>query len=145
MGDFKNVFKSLRLKSGLTQQQMADALKLSRSTVGMYENGEREPSFEILETIADYFNVDMNYLIGNKDYSQVITPDYYYNKDASAAAQFLFENPEYKVLFDASRKVKPEDIQFVAEMIERMSEKQDSKDAILYEKKGSMQIIYELL
>ena len=48
MGDFKNVFKSLRLKSGLTQQQMADALKLSRSTVGMYENGEREPSFEIL-------------------------------------------------------------------------------------------------
>ena len=123
MGDFKNVFKSLRLKSGLTQQQMADALKLSRSTVGMYENGEREPSFEILETIADYFNVDMNYLIGNKDYSQVITPDYYYNKDASAAAQFLFENPEYKVLFDASRKVKPEDIPFVAEMIERMSEK----------------------
>ena len=122
MGDFKNVFKSLRLKSGLTQQQMADALKLSRSTVGMYENGEREPSFEILETIADYFNVDMNYLIGNKDYSQVITPDYYYNKDASAA-QFLFENPEYKVLFDASRKVKPEDIQFVAEMIERISEK----------------------
>ena len=123
MGDFKNVFKSLRLKSGLTQQQMADALKLSRSTVGMYENGEREPSFEILETIADYFNVDMNYLIGNKDYSQVITPDYYYNKDASATAQFLFENPEYKVLFDASRKVKPEDIQFVAEMIERISEK----------------------
>ena len=123
MGDFKNVFKSLRLKSGLTQQQMADALKLSRSTVGMYENGEREPSFEILETIADYFNVDMNYLIGNKDYSQVITPDYYYNKDASAAAQFLLENPEYKVLFDASRKVKPEDIQFVAEMIERISEK----------------------
>ena len=123
MGDFKNVFKSLRLKSGLTQQQMADALKLSRSTVGMYENGEREPSFEILEPNADYFNVDMNSLIGTKDYSQVITPDYYYNKDANAAAQFLFDNPEYKVLFDASRKVKPEDIQFVAQMIERMTDK----------------------
>lgn len=123
MGEFKNVFKSLRIKSGLTQQQMADALKLSRSTIGMYENGERKPSFEILEAIADYFNVDMNYLIGKKDYSQVITPDYYYNKDASSAAQFLFENPEYKVLFDASRKVKPEDIKFVAEMIERMSNK----------------------
>ena len=66
MGEFKNVFKSLRIKSGLTQQQMADALKLSRSTIGMYENGEREPSFEILEAIADYFNVDMNYLIGKK-------------------------------------------------------------------------------
>lgn len=131
MGEFKNVFKSLRIKSGLTQQQMADALKLSRSTIGMYENGEREPSFEILEAIADYFNVDMNYLIGKKDYSQVITPDYYYNKDASSAAQFLFENPEYKVLFDASRKVKPEDIKFVAEMIERMSNKQNVQYATM--------------
>ena len=125
MGNFKNVFKSLRIKSGLTQQQMADALKLSRSTVGMYENGEREPSFRILETIADYFNVDMNYLIGTKDYSQVITPDYYYNKDASAVAQFLFDNPEYKVLFDASRKVKPEDIQFITEMIDRMTDRNE--------------------
>lgn len=121
MGEFKNVFKSLRLKSGLTQQQMADALKLSRSTIGMYENGEREPNFEILELIADYFNVDMNYLIGKKDFSQVITPDYYYNKDASSAAQFLFENPEYKVLFDASKKVKPQDINFVADMINRVT------------------------
>lgn len=46
---------------------------------------------------------------------------YYLHKDANDAAQFLFENPEYKVLFDASRKVKKEDIDFVAEMIERMS------------------------
>ena len=46
---------------------------------------------------------------------------YYLNEDARDMAQFLFENPEYKVLFDASRKVKPEDIQFVKEMIDRMS------------------------
>lgn len=31
----------------------------------MYERGEREPSFETLETIADFFNVDMNYLLGS--------------------------------------------------------------------------------
>ena len=46
---------------------------------------------------------------------------YYLNPQARDMAQFLFENPEYKVLFDASRKVKPEDIQFVKEMIDRMS------------------------
>lgn len=125
MGEFRNVFKSLRLKSGLTQQQMADELKLSRSTIGMYENGEREPSFEILESIADYFNVDMNYLIGKKDYSQVITPDYYYNKEASDVAQFLFENPEYKVLFDASKKVKPEDLKKAVTALGLFSEEDD--------------------
>lgn len=121
MGDFPNVFKALRVKSGLTQQQMADKLGLSRSTIGMYENGEREPSFEILENIADLFNVDMNYLIGKKESTEIIPDNYYLNEDARDMAQFLLENPNYKVLFDASRKVKPEDIQFVKEMIDRMS------------------------
>ena len=42
------------------------------------------------------------------------------NDDARELAQFMFENPEYKVLFDASRKVKKEDIEFVKQMIDRM-------------------------
>lgn len=121
MGGFANVFKELRIKSGLTQQEIADKLKISRSSIGMYENGEREPSFELLEMIADYFNVDMNYLLGKKELSEHIPQGYYLNEDARDMAQFMFENPEYKVLFDASRKVKREDIQFVKEMIDRVS------------------------
>ena len=46
---------------------------------------------------------------------------YYLNDDAREMAQFMFENPEYKVLFDASRKVKKEDIEFVKEFIDRFS------------------------
>ena len=60
----------------------------------------------------------MNYLIGKKESTEIIPDSYYLNPEARGMAQFLFENPEYKVLFDASRKVKPEDIQFVKEMIE---------------------------
>lgn len=33
----------------------------------MYERGEREPNFTTLEKIADYFNVDMDYLLGKSD------------------------------------------------------------------------------
>ena len=54
MGDFPNIFKRIREQSGLTQQQMADKLGISRSAVGMYEKGEREPNFETLELIADF-------------------------------------------------------------------------------------------
>lgn len=121
MGKFANVLKVLRIKSGLTQQEMADKLNISRSSIGMYENGEREPSFELLETIADYFNVDMNYLLGKKESSENIPQGYYLNEDARDMAQFLYDNPEYKVLFDATRKVKKDDIQFVKEMIDRMN------------------------
>lgn len=119
MGDFPSVFKLIREQSGLTQQQMAEKLGVSRSAVGMYENGEREPNFETLELIADTFNVDMNYLLGKKPTTEVIPSAYYLNDDARDIAQFLYENPDYKVLFDASRKVKKEDIAFVKEFLDR--------------------------
>lgn len=64
MGIFQNILKSLRNTQGLTQEELAKQLKISRSTIGMYENGAREPDFETLELIADYFNVDIDYLLG---------------------------------------------------------------------------------
>lgn len=64
MGDFQNIFKRLRTAAGLTQVEMAQKLNISRSTIGMYETGAREPDFKTLEQIADYFNVDTDYLLG---------------------------------------------------------------------------------
>ena len=121
MGDFQTVFKRLRMASGYTQQIMADKLGISRSTVGMYETGAREPDYDTLEAIADIFNVDIDYLLGRTDKTTILPESaYYMNEDARELAQFMFENPEYKVLFDASRKVKKSDIEFVKQMIDRM-------------------------
>ena len=76
MGDFKNVFRNLRIRSGYTQDGLAEALGLSRSAVSMYENGNREPDFETLEKIADFFNVDMNYLLGSSKKTTVIQSNF---------------------------------------------------------------------
>lgn len=64
MANFSSVIKRLRVERGITQEQLASMLKISRSTVGMYETGSREPDFETLEAIADIFNVDVDYLMG---------------------------------------------------------------------------------
>lgn len=64
MGKFQNILKELRTSHNLTQDGLAKKLKISRSTVGMYEKGAREPDFETLELIADFFNVDTDYLLG---------------------------------------------------------------------------------
>lgn len=64
MNNFSNILKYLRQREGLTQQELADKLKIAKSTISMYENGNREPDFETLEFIADIFNVDMNFLLG---------------------------------------------------------------------------------
>lgn len=61
---FGAILRELRKDYDLTQRELGDALGISESTVGMYERGKREPNFEMLEAIADYFNVDMNYLTG---------------------------------------------------------------------------------
>lgn len=120
MGEFSKVFKHLRQAKGLSQVEIAKRLGLSRSAISMWELGTREPDFDTLELIADYFNVDIDYLLGRTDKTTIVPESYYLNSEAKEYAEFLFNNPEYKVLFDASRKVKPEDIEFVRQMIDRV-------------------------
>lgn len=62
---FADNIKRLRLQDGLLQAQLAKALGVSKSTVSMWETGERTPTLETLESIADYFNVDLNVLWGD--------------------------------------------------------------------------------
>lgn len=64
MRKFKDVLTQLRQERNISQRYLSEQLGLSHGTIGMYENGKREPNYEILESIADYFNVDMNYLLG---------------------------------------------------------------------------------
>ncbi len=63
---FAQTLRNLREQSGLTQEQLAASLGISKSAVSMYEQGNRQPDFETLEAIADHFNVDMNLLLGRK-------------------------------------------------------------------------------
>jgi len=73
---FGKVLKSLRTRNKMTQKQLADVLHVSESRIGMYERSRREPDFEMLEAIADYFNVDMDFLTGRSDIERQYTfPD----------------------------------------------------------------------
>lgn len=56
--------KELRAQKSLTQEELAKATGLKRSAIGMYESGKRKPDYETLEIFADFYNVDMNYLMG---------------------------------------------------------------------------------
>lgn len=72
MGNFQNIFRKLRTSSNLTQNAIAEKLGISRSTIGMYETGAREPDFETLEKIADYFNVDTDFLLGRTNQTTIL-------------------------------------------------------------------------
>lgn len=50
---FKDIIKKLRQERGLSQQELAQKTGLSASSIGMYEQGRRKPSFEVLQLFAD--------------------------------------------------------------------------------------------
>ena len=67
MASFEERLKSLRKSQGWSQDVLADKLGTTRSCIGNYEQGTRMPDIETLEQIADFFNVDMPYLLGRQD------------------------------------------------------------------------------
>lgn len=73
MSKFSERLKLLRNNVLISQQYLADIIGISKSSINMYERGEREPSLETLEAIADYFNVDMDYLLGRQEVERKFT------------------------------------------------------------------------
>lgn len=62
----KNLKKIRKLKN-ITIKELANALNLAESTISLYENGKREPDFNTLSKISDYFNVSIDYLLGKEE------------------------------------------------------------------------------
>ena len=58
--------KSLRGKTGQTQEHVATILNISRPAYTRYETGEREPDFDVLTKMAEHFRVSIDFLLGNK-------------------------------------------------------------------------------
>ena len=113
--------KKRRTALGISQVALADKVGISKQSLYKYENGiiTNIPSDKI-EEIASVLNTTPAYIMGWDDEAISAEDSYYLNDEARDMAEFLFKNPEYKVLFDASRKVKPEDIDFLKRMMDRM-------------------------
>ena len=59
----------LRKRAGMSQLELAKKLNTSPSAIGMYEQGRRTPSVDLLIDIANLFGVSLDYLIPGKEYT----------------------------------------------------------------------------
>ncbi|APA01586.1 helix-turn-helix domain-containing protein [Bacillus velezensis] len=59
---------SLRKKANLTQEQLATKLNITRSALSQYELGTRNPDYDLLIKIADFFDVSIDYLLRGEDH-----------------------------------------------------------------------------
>lgn len=64
---FSSRLKSIRTSKKLTQKQLANFLGITENAYQNYEYGKREPDIAGLITLADYFDVSLDYLVGRSD------------------------------------------------------------------------------
>ena len=63
--EIKNILKSLREGKGLTQEQMAERVKVTRQAVSRWETGETQPNTDTLKLLSHEFDVSINTLLGS--------------------------------------------------------------------------------
>lgn len=62
-----NRIKQLRNEKGISQVDLGNVFNISQQTISSYENGSREPDSELLKGLSKYFNVSIDYILGNSD------------------------------------------------------------------------------
>lgn len=123
--------------NGYNQADMARRMGVSTATAAKWCTGQSIPRIDKIQSLCNWLGIEksqlldapvgMNSTISNLP-SRANKENYYINREARELAEFLHKSPEYKVLFDASRKVKKEDIEFVKQLIDRMSSKDGEND-----------------
>lgn len=71
MYKFKDRFKSLRVEHMLTQVEIGNILNVSQRTISNYELGERFPDENLLNSIADFFDVSLDFLLGRTNIKNI--------------------------------------------------------------------------
>lgn len=67
MNTFSSKLNSLRKEKRLTQNELATVLSVDRRSISNWEKAVREPDYDMLLKIAKYFEVSVDYLLGNED------------------------------------------------------------------------------
>ena len=111
MSYFSDKLTVLRKQHGMSQQNLADKMGVSRSAIGMYETGKREPDIATLELFARFFNVDMNTLM-----TGVSTGD----SELNELLEALRSREDMRMLFKLAKDATPEDVRSAVKIIEAL-------------------------
>lgn len=118
---YYETFKLLCDQNVVKPSTVSKATGIATSTLTAWKNGIYTPKPDKLQKIADYFNVSLEYLMTGKaeEKESVSGKKYYFSDETAEMAQELFERPEMRILFDASRDSSPEDLKMAAEILKK--------------------------
>lgn len=105
------------------QADLARHLHVSTATTAKWCTGQTLPRIDKIQSICNWLGVDKSALLDPPTVRTDEHPtDYYIDSETAAIAQEVFDNPDLRLLFDAARDVRPENIKLAAEMLRRFKE-----------------------
>lgn len=119
----RNIYHARKL-SGMTLEELSKHIGISRQTLSRYENGiiGNIPSDRI-EKIAIALNVSPAQLMGWEEMSDSHEEEYYEDTAVNEYAEQLRTNPNMRLLFDATKDMTKEDIDYVVDLVNRLKNK----------------------
>lgn len=126
---FAKNLNRLMSNKGVTRADVCESLGVSYSTFADWCNGKKYPRIDKIEMLANYFHVKKSDLVERKiepadmlyGAGHFKAQHSYYDSEVAELAEYLHKNPDMRILLDSTRKLKPEDVRFVIEMVNRIN------------------------
>lgn len=122
---FSRNLKKYMESHDLNNVELSRIVGVSESTVGKWLLKKSLPRMGVVEQLANYFKINKSDLLEDKDSAGSNSNDdgenYYHDPDAAALADMIKDNPRYRVLFEASRNLSADDVNFVIDMIKKLA------------------------
>ena len=115
-------FEELCKQRGVSAYQVCKATGINAATISSWKSGDYTPKMPKLKLIAEYFDVPVEYLISGEypEKESKSGTKYYFSDETAEIAQAVFQDSSLRVLFDAARDAKPEDILMMAELLRKL-------------------------
>lgn len=113
---YQNYEKLLEM-SGKKTADVCRATGISSGAMSDWKKGRSAPKAENLRKIADFFGVPVDYIINGE-----MPKEYYRSEETAEVAQKIFEDADMRLLFDAAKGSRPEDLRMAADFLKRLKE-----------------------
>ena len=120
LGNKETMSKNIKYymnKRDKTRKDICSTLGIKYTTFSDWVNGNSYPRIDKIELLANYFGIQKSDLVERHEDEST---GYYTNSETKEMVQFLAENPEYRLLFDAAKDLCPEDIEIATNILDRL-------------------------
>lgn len=117
-----DIFEKLCEEKGVTPYRVAKEIGWTTGAISGWKKGRYNPKIDKLQKVAEYFGVPVEYLMTGEypEKESSSGEKYYFSDETAQLAQAVFEDPSLRILFDAARDARQEDILMMADLLRKL-------------------------